>query len=321
MTDRVVTRNGDELTGELKAVARGRLEFKTLATDTISIHWDHVVVVTSRFFFEVLLEDGRRVYGALLDPVDPGTLRVGTDASAVSVSLGEIAQIERIRGSFWSRLKGSVDLGFSLNKANNRTDLSLNLSSNYRTRKGAWRLSYDTLYRQQDNTDDLIRHDLVGDYQRFLGGQWLLAAFVAGQRNTELGLDVRAITGVGGGYHILRTVEHDLIVMVGLDGAHENFLDQRESTDSIEAFIGVSYNLHALGNRDFIVTAGATIFPSLSISGRLRSEVNVDIRKELWEDFYVPVRGFFSSDTTGGDDADQGASNDYGVTLGLGYSW
>jgi len=321
MTDRVVTRNGDELTGEVKSVASGRLDFKTAATDTIQIHWDHVVVVTSRFFFEVLLDDGRRVYGALLDPVDPGTLRIGTDASAISVSLGEIAQIERIRASFWSRLKGSVDLGFTLNKANNRTDLSFKVTSNYRTRKGAWGLSYENLYRRQDNTDDLIRHDLTGSYQRFLGGHWLVAAFAAGQRNTDLALDLRAIVGVGGGFHVVRTVEHDLIVMIGLDGAHENFLDEREPTDSVEAFIGVSYDLYALGARDFIASASATVFPSLSVADRLRSEVNLDIRKELWKDFYVPVRGFFSSDSTGGTGEDPGATNDYGVTLGIGYSW
>lgn len=321
MTDKVVTRNGDELTGEVKSVASGRLEFKTVATDTIQIHWDHVVVVTSRFFFEVLLEDGRRIYGALLDPVDPGTVRVGTDASAVSISLGDIAQIERIRGSFWSRLKGSVDLSFTVNKANSRTDLSFKFTSNYRTRKGSWQLSYDTLFRRQDNTEDLDRQDLTGMYQRFLGGQWLLAAFAAGQRNTELALDFRLITGAGGGYHLVRTVEHDLIVLVGLDAAHESFLDDREATESLEAFVGATYSLYALGNRDFIITAAATVFPSLSIQGRVRTEISADIRRELWKDFYVPLRGFFSSDSTGGTGEDPGASNDYGLTLGIGYSW
>jgi len=321
MIDRVVTRNGDELTGEVKSVASGRLEFKTDATDTIQIHWDHVVLVTSRFFFEVLLEDGRRVYGALLDPVDPGTVRVGTDASAVSISLGDIARIERIRTSFWSRLKGSVDIGFTLNKANNRTDLSLKVTSRYRTRKGSWRLTYETLYRTQDNTEDLERQDLTGDYQRFLSGHWLLSSFAAGQRNTELGLDIRVIVGGGGGYHILQTVEHDLVVMLGIDGAVEQFLDDREPTESVEMFAGVSYDLYALGNRDFIVTASAVVFPSLTIKGRVRSEISIDIRKEIWEDFFVPVRGFFSSDSTGGTGEDPGASNDYGVTLGIGYSW
>lgn len=323
MTDKVITRNGDELTGEVKSVASGRLDFKTDATETIQVYWDHVVVLTSRFFFEVVLEDGRRVYGALLDPVDPGTLRVGTDASATSVALGEIAQIERIRSSFWSRLKGSVDLGFTLNKANDRRDLTFKIAASYRTRKGAWNVSYDALYRTQDNTDDVDRQDLTGAYRRFLGGNWLVSGFAAGQRNTELALDQRLIVGVAGGYHLVRTVEQDLVLLVGIDGASENFSDERDDTESMEAIIGLAYDLYMLGDRDFTVAAAATVFPSLSVKGRVRTEVSIDIRRELWEDFYLPVRGFFSSDNTGGqaDNQGQGSTNDYGLTLGIGYSW
>ena len=39
-TDVVVFKNGDRLTGEVKSLERGRLRFKTDATDTISIEWD-----------------------------------------------------------------------------------------------------------------------------------------------------------------------------------------------------------------------------------------------------------------------------------------
>ncbi len=36
-TDVVIFKNGDHLTGEVKSLERGRLRFKTEATDTISI--------------------------------------------------------------------------------------------------------------------------------------------------------------------------------------------------------------------------------------------------------------------------------------------
>ena len=41
-TDIVIVVNGDSLTGEVKSLERGRLRFKTDATDTISIEWDDV---------------------------------------------------------------------------------------------------------------------------------------------------------------------------------------------------------------------------------------------------------------------------------------
>ena len=43
-TDVVTFVNGDRLTGEVKSLERGRLRFKTDATDTISIEWDNVVL-------------------------------------------------------------------------------------------------------------------------------------------------------------------------------------------------------------------------------------------------------------------------------------
>ncbi|NKB87512.1 MAG: DUF481 domain-containing protein [Acidobacteria bacterium] len=319
-TDQVLLRNGDELTGEVKSLASGRLQFKTDATDTIPIQWDHVVSVQSSLFFEVVLSDGQRHFGALHPPEEPGMLRVGTEAAAVEVPLGCVARITRIRESFWKRLKGSIDMGFQLAKANNRVDWSLKLTTNYRTRRGATSLSYDSLYRKQDDTEDLDRQDITFNHRRFFSGKWLAGVFAAGQRNTELALNWRLILGASAGYHIVRTVEQDLVVLAGIAGASETFLDERDQTDSLEAFFGLSYELYALGNRDFVVTASATAFPSLSVKGRFRSEIDVDIRKELWKDFFVSLRGFYSSDSTSGAD-EQSANSDYGATLGLGFTW
>ena len=46
-TDIVIFDNGDRLTGEVKSLERGRLRFKTDATDTISIEWDNVAFLKS----------------------------------------------------------------------------------------------------------------------------------------------------------------------------------------------------------------------------------------------------------------------------------
>ena len=41
-TDILEFTNGDHLTGEFKGLDRGRLQFNTDATDTISIEWDKI---------------------------------------------------------------------------------------------------------------------------------------------------------------------------------------------------------------------------------------------------------------------------------------
>ena len=58
-TDVVLIVNGDRLTGEVKSLERGRLRFKTAATDTISIEWDDVASLRSNQNIQVETEDGR----------------------------------------------------------------------------------------------------------------------------------------------------------------------------------------------------------------------------------------------------------------------
>ena len=64
-TDVVVFDNGDRLTGEIKSLERGRLRFKTEATDTISIEWDNVAFLSSDQNIQIETYEGRRYLGRL----------------------------------------------------------------------------------------------------------------------------------------------------------------------------------------------------------------------------------------------------------------
>ncbi len=91
-TDVVVLENGDRITGEIKTLRRGRVEFKTDKAGTILIEWDIVAELTSDLFFEVLDKRGTRLFGALLAPDRAGVLTVGSlDAST---SLGRTVRTD-----------------------------------------------------------------------------------------------------------------------------------------------------------------------------------------------------------------------------------
>lgn len=63
--DVVLFLNGDRLTGEVKSLERGRLRFKTAATDTISIEWDDIASVRSAQNIQVETQGGVRYLGQL----------------------------------------------------------------------------------------------------------------------------------------------------------------------------------------------------------------------------------------------------------------
>ena len=64
-TDVVVFESGDRLTGELKKLERGKLGFKTAATDTIQIEWEHVASVRASESFDLETRTGERYFRSL----------------------------------------------------------------------------------------------------------------------------------------------------------------------------------------------------------------------------------------------------------------
>ena len=70
-TDVVILRNGDHLTGEIKGMERGKLDFNTDDIGRISIEWDKVVDrLTTTHQYEAELRSGDRTDGALSSPAD-----------------------------------------------------------------------------------------------------------------------------------------------------------------------------------------------------------------------------------------------------------
>ena len=115
-TDVVTLPNGDRITGEVVRLDRGRLEFKTDDAGTLYLEWDKLATVQATRPMEVVTEDGRRFLGSL-GPAASRMLRVVGSDEPVSVSMAEVTIIRQIGSSFWSKLDGSIDAGYSYTRS------------------------------------------------------------------------------------------------------------------------------------------------------------------------------------------------------------
>ena len=111
-TDVVTLPNGDRITGEVVRLDRGRLEFKTDDAGTLYLEWDKVATVQATRAVEVVTEDGRRILGSL-GPAASRSLTVVGEAESISVGMAEVTIIRQIGSSFWSKLDGGIDAGYS----------------------------------------------------------------------------------------------------------------------------------------------------------------------------------------------------------------
>jgi hypothetical protein len=116
-TDVVYMHNGDRVTGEIKSLFRGRLEFKTDHMGTLLIDWEDIKQVISDTGQSVELTGGQRFYGPLEKPTDPNMVAVKTESGVVGLAVRDVSAMYPVKTTFWQRLEVSFRLGFNWDKS------------------------------------------------------------------------------------------------------------------------------------------------------------------------------------------------------------
>src|SRR5262245_24036000 len=119
-TDILEFSNGDRLTGEVKGLDHGKLQFNTDATGTIAIEWDKIASLETKQLLQVETTLGLRYLGQARAPDTAGSLRIADrDGTASrSVGLADIVRIDVIdQGDWFNRLDGYLTAGYNYTKA------------------------------------------------------------------------------------------------------------------------------------------------------------------------------------------------------------
>ncbi len=129
-TDVVTLGNGDRITGEVKRLDRGRLEFSTDDAGTLYLEWDKLVSVVATRIVEVVTSDGLRFLGSL-GAASAGALAVVGPGGVTTLAMRDVTIIRPIGTSFWRKLDGSFDAGFTYTRSSGVAQLNLNSSTVY----------------------------------------------------------------------------------------------------------------------------------------------------------------------------------------------
>lgn len=318
-TDVVIFVNGDRLTGEVKSLERGKLRFKTAATDTISIEWDDVARLTSDQNIQVETEGGDRYLGRLVAYSQARQIVVKTESGLQTLDAGHIVFMNPIEEKGIARFDGDITAGFNFTKASEVKQAQLGLELEARTETRLFGLDVSSVTSDSADNESSQRHALDLSYTRLRPERWFTGAVVRLERNDELGLDLRTSIGAGGGRYLRQTNSSTLSLTGGLQLSRENVAGDLADEDTVEAFATLAWDWFRYDTPELDFSTNLQIIPNLTDTGRVRADFDVSMKWEMIEDLFWELEFYNSFDS---DPVVLGAEeNDYGVITSLGWEF
>jgi putative salt-induced outer membrane protein YdiY len=322
--DIIRLKNGDRITCEIKQLERGQLKVSTDSMSTVYIEWEDILHISSKELYVVELQDGSRLQGTLSATDAGNELRLHDADSAIGeeqlVSMAEVVWLDPLKldKNRIKRWDGSVSAGFDTTKAN--SDTSLSASFDARRRAEDFQLNFDgSVYsRSQDGAEDSLRADLSGTYRGLLEERWYWAGLGTLERNDEQGIDLRTLGGAGYGRFLVQTGRTLWSLTGGLAVVNEQRAGNEDAETSVEAWFNTDYEFFTYDTPKTTLTTSLTVYPSLTEGGRVRSQLDFALRRELIEDLFVEISLYDSWDNEPPED---GEKNDYGIVTSLGYTF
>jgi hypothetical protein len=317
-TDIVTLRNGDRITGDVESVNRGRLKLKTDDAGTIDIEWDKVVEVQAGRLFEVETSAGRRLLGSL-SGTTVRTLIVSTQTEVVQLLMDDVTRITPIGASFWSKLEGSIDAGFSYTHSSGIAQATLNSAALFRKPSSEFRMDGSaTLTENRDGSDDDDRASASFSYVRYRGPRWFLSMAGRLENNKSLGLVLRSQGGAFVGQRLLNTNRAQFDVGGGVVANNEQGVDT-EATQNIEGSLGARTSFYSYDKPKTTIDASFLYYPSLSQWGRQRVQLDAALKHELFSDFSVSLSLYYTFDSK---PPQEGARRtDVGIVTSVGWTF
>ena len=317
-TDVVYMLNGDRITGEVKGLSRGKLEFKTDHMGTVSIEWNDILQIVSQTGQAVELTNGQRFYGPLSKPANPDNLSIDTVGGMAEVNTMDVIGMYPVEAGFWDRLDLSARLGFSWDKGSNVGRYTLGLDAEYRHQDFKTTANIFTEVTTQENRDDTSRASFNANHLVFKPNKRFIDYFGTVEKNDELGLNLRALIGAGYGWVPIRSNRDWFAYAIGLD-VNREIPKEGERETNLEAVGMVTYEYYKYTTPERKFSVRLLVFPSLTDFGRWRTNFTTDFRLELFTDLFWVLDFYATYDSQ---PISKDASNsDYGITSSIAYKF
>jgi hypothetical protein len=305
------------IVGEVKEMNRGVLTIETGYSDKdFKIEWDGISRINTFTFFLIMTSDGVRYNGRLLSEKDESLNILTLSGLKISVEVKDIVLLQPVSQDFWSRLKASIDLGYSLARANHLHQATLGSAMSYIGNKWSGNMLFNGLSSIQDDVDPIKRWNGDLTYRYYFPKDWYLFSQISFLSNTEQKLSLRSMGKLGAGNFIIHTNVSYWGLLGGLSFNNEKYSTETTNSQSLEGFAGTELNLYDIGDLNLLVSL--TAYPNLTEWGRWRTDFNFETKYDLPLDFYIKIGFSLNYDNRPVEGA---VATDYVLNTGFGWEF
>lgn len=319
-TDVVTLSNGDHVTGEIKQLDRGILRVSTSSMGEVRIEWEDVTSIRSDYQFQFERTDGQRIVATIQSIDDEYNITLENNNRTITYAHENIIRISPIEDSFWNRIKGSFNFGYSFTKASDIAQLNFGVRASHRTAIREFSIDSNAITTSDQLDQTTQRSDLQLSMTRFRSDRWFNTYLLGFESNDELGLKLRSSLGVGLGRYLVQTNISEFSLIGGLVATAETLVGDASPQQNLEGLLGADFSRYIFDDPTVDLSFRLSVFPSITDAGRYRAQFDANIRRELFSDLYWDLNYYqtYDSDPPSGETE---STSDYGIVTSLGWSF
>src|SRR5690606_26752876 len=108
------------MVGEVKEMTRGILTIETDYSDTdFKIDWVKVKRFKSDQYFNISLANRRNIQHVQINSITEGKIAIAGQTGGEILNMEDVVYLRQLKEDFLSKLSASIDIGYTLTKANN----------------------------------------------------------------------------------------------------------------------------------------------------------------------------------------------------------
>lgn len=319
-TDTVWMKNGDRITCEIESLEQGQLTIKqSYALSSIAIDWREVDHVESNQPFVVTDASGQIYSGVVSQSVGKTVVNVEGEANA-AIPHEMVVSIEETGATFWRKMRGDIDIGWTAQKSNSQKNLTLDSDVRYQARSTIMQATANSQFTSQLRAKNTSETNVKSEYFRqSLKTNWYSGAIANFLSSSEQAIDLRTTLGGALANRPIYTNKTQLELIGGLGYTIERDsqnISSQTDRNSVDASLAAQFSTFRFDAVNWDTTLW--VYPSLSDLGHVRATLNQDVYFKFYKDFYIRASFYDNYDNH---PLIGTPSNNLGITTSFGWSF